>query len=361
MSSCRCSTRATSSSTAATRTSLDTRRREQAPARARAALRRHGRLRRRGGRAERAEHHAGRLGGVLPDARADLRVDRGRRSTARPAACTSGPDGAGHFVKMVHNGIEYADMQLIAEAYDLLRSGLGATPAEIAEIFRTWNEGELESFLIEITADVLAHADAATGEPFVDIVARPGRAEGHRPLDRAERARPRHPDHRHRRGDLRPVPVRARRAARGRPQATFGSRGRRPAAGRRPGRLHRGRAPARSTPRRSSPTRRASTTSRPAARSTAGTSTGARWPPSGAAAASSGPASSTASARPTTRTRRLPSLLVAPYFADAVAAGVGQLAPGGRRRPPARASRRRRSPRRWPTSTGCAATGCRPR
>jgi 6-phosphogluconate dehydrogenase len=81
-----------------------------------------------------------------------------------------GPDGAGHFVKMVHNGIEYADMQLIAEAYDLLRAGLSASPAEIAEIFRDWNGGELESFLIEITADVLAHTDPGTGKPFVDIV-----------------------------------------------------------------------------------------------------------------------------------------------------------------------------------------------
>ena len=88
-------------------------------------------------------------------------------------ACAThvGPGAAGHFVKMVHNGIEYADMQLIAEAYDLLRSGIGAEPAEIAEIFREWNTGELESFLIEITADVLEHTDAATGKPFVDIVA----------------------------------------------------------------------------------------------------------------------------------------------------------------------------------------------
>ncbi|MFI5849269.1 NADP-dependent phosphogluconate dehydrogenase [Micromonospora chalcea] len=81
-----------------------------------------------------------------------------------------GPDGAGHFVKMVHNGIEYADMQLIAEAYDLLRAGLSASPAEIAEIFREWNAGELGSFLIEITADVLGHTDAATGQAFVDVV-----------------------------------------------------------------------------------------------------------------------------------------------------------------------------------------------
>jgi 6-phosphogluconate dehydrogenase len=72
---------------------------------------------------------------------------------------------------MVHNGIEYADMQLIAEAYDILRTGLGADPGQISEIFRTWNEGDLDSFLIQITADVLAHTDAKTGRPFVDIVA----------------------------------------------------------------------------------------------------------------------------------------------------------------------------------------------
>jgi len=87
-----------------------------------------------------------------------------------PCCTHIGPDGAGHFVKMVHNGIEYADMQLIAEAYDLLRHAAGMTPAEIAETFRTWNTGRLNSYLIEITAEVLAHTDAATGRPFVDIV-----------------------------------------------------------------------------------------------------------------------------------------------------------------------------------------------
>ncbi|WP_330333805.1 NADP-dependent phosphogluconate dehydrogenase [Streptomyces sp. NBC_00536] len=87
--------------------------------------------------------------------------------------CTShvGPDGAGHFVKMVHNGIEYADMQLIAEAYHLLREVAGYSPARIAETFRAWNRGRLDSYLIEITAEVLAHTDAATGRPYVDIVA----------------------------------------------------------------------------------------------------------------------------------------------------------------------------------------------
>src|SRR5215467_9994794 len=87
-----------------------------------------------------------------------------------PCCVHVGPDGAGHFVKMVHNGIEYADMQLIAEAYDLLRAGTDSSPNELADIFAAWNEGDLESFLIELTADVLAHADVATGKPFVDVV-----------------------------------------------------------------------------------------------------------------------------------------------------------------------------------------------
>src|ERR671920_2585551 len=87
-----------------------------------------------------------------------------------PCCTYVGPGGAGHFVKMVHNGIEYADMQLIAEAYDLLKQGLGASAAEIGQIFAEWNTGDLESFLIEITAEVLAHVDAATGQAFVDVV-----------------------------------------------------------------------------------------------------------------------------------------------------------------------------------------------
>ncbi|MET7674519.1 NADP-dependent phosphogluconate dehydrogenase [Streptomyces seoulensis] len=87
-----------------------------------------------------------------------------------PCVTHIGPDGAGHFVKMVHNGIEYADMQLIGEAYQLLRDVAGYSPAEIADIFRTWNRGRLDSYLIEITAEVLSHVDAETGEPFVDVV-----------------------------------------------------------------------------------------------------------------------------------------------------------------------------------------------
>ncbi|HVO18075.1 MAG TPA: NADP-dependent phosphogluconate dehydrogenase [Anaeromyxobacter sp.] len=86
-----------------------------------------------------------------------------------PCCAYIGPDGAGHFVKMVHNGIEYADMQFIAEAYDLLRAA-GLEAARIGDIFRAWNSGDLDSFLIEITAEVLAHLDAATGRPLVDVI-----------------------------------------------------------------------------------------------------------------------------------------------------------------------------------------------
>ncbi len=87
-----------------------------------------------------------------------------------PCCTYIGPDGAGHYVKMVHNGIEYADIQLIAEAYDFLRQALGLGPAEQAAIFREWNRGDLDSYLIQITAEVLARVDAATGQPLVDVI-----------------------------------------------------------------------------------------------------------------------------------------------------------------------------------------------
>lgn len=87
-----------------------------------------------------------------------------------PCCTHVGPDGAGHFVKMVHNGIEYADMQLIGEAYDLLRAGLNLSPVEIGDIFAEWNSGDLDSFLIEVTAEVLKQTDAKTGKPLVDVI-----------------------------------------------------------------------------------------------------------------------------------------------------------------------------------------------
>ncbi|MEC8650487.1 MAG: NADP-dependent phosphogluconate dehydrogenase [Verrucomicrobiota bacterium] len=87
-------------------------------------------------------------------------------------SCTAyiGTNGAGHYVKMVHNGIEYGDMQMICEAYDLLQNILGLSPNEMGDIFSEWNLGELDSFLIEITADILKQIDPTTGQPFVDIV-----------------------------------------------------------------------------------------------------------------------------------------------------------------------------------------------
>lgn len=87
-----------------------------------------------------------------------------------PCCAYMGPKGAGHFVKMVHNGIEYADMQLIAEAYTFLRNRLHLPLHEIADIFETWNQGELKSYLIEITADILRKMDDKTGQPLVDVI-----------------------------------------------------------------------------------------------------------------------------------------------------------------------------------------------
>ena len=87
-----------------------------------------------------------------------------------PCCAHIGPDGAGHFVKMVHNGIEYADMEFIAEAYDVLRAA-GLSVPEISEVFREWNTGDLDSYLIEITSEVLDQTDATTGKALVDVIA----------------------------------------------------------------------------------------------------------------------------------------------------------------------------------------------
>jgi 6-phosphogluconate dehydrogenase len=92
------------------------------------------------------------------------------KTDSGPCVAHCGPDGAGHFVKMVHNGIEYGDMQLIAEAYDLLSRGLGMTAPEMSGVFARWNEGPLASFLIELTSIVLGVTDKDTGKPLVDLV-----------------------------------------------------------------------------------------------------------------------------------------------------------------------------------------------
>ena len=88
----------------------------------------------------------------------------------QPCVAHIGPRGAGHYVKTVHNGIEYADMQLIAEIYDLLSRGAGLSSAELAEIFSEWNQGELRSYLIEITAQILRRIDEHTGRPLVELI-----------------------------------------------------------------------------------------------------------------------------------------------------------------------------------------------
>ncbi len=87
-----------------------------------------------------------------------------------PCCTYIGPDGAGHYVKMVHNGIEYGDMQLIGEAYNLLTSVLGADTKELHSIFDEWNKGELDSYLIEITTDIFTKYDEETGKPMVDVI-----------------------------------------------------------------------------------------------------------------------------------------------------------------------------------------------
>ncbi len=87
-----------------------------------------------------------------------------------PCVAYIGPDGAGHYVKMVHNGIEYGDMQLIAEAYDILKNVLGLNNAELADVFADWNKGELDSFLVEITANIFKKKDEETGKELVDVI-----------------------------------------------------------------------------------------------------------------------------------------------------------------------------------------------
>ena len=101
------------------------------------------------------------LGPILERIAADV--------NGEPCCTYIGADGAGHFVKMVHNGIEYADMQFIGEAYELLRA-LGLDHTEMADIFATWNTGDLDSYLIEITAEVLRKTDPRTGVPLVDVI-----------------------------------------------------------------------------------------------------------------------------------------------------------------------------------------------
>ena len=216
-----------------------------------------------------------------------------------PCCTYIGPQGAGHYVKMVHNGIEYADMQLIAEAYDLMKSIYGLDAPAMAEIFQTWKQGDLDSYLIEITAAVLRKTDS-TGKPLVDAI-----------LDEAEQ-----------KGTGRwtaqnalelGVPLtaiteavyarvlsanRAMRLTIGQEDAP--SRARRSASLKRPKSTP---SATRSMPPRSSPTHKGSSRCRSPRRNSNGISSSATWRPSGEAAASFGRGSSIASRRPTGETR----------------------------------------------------------
>ena len=120
-----------------------------------------------------ALHGPSLMPGGAPEAYAEVRpIWEAIAAKTEDGACTTyvGPDGAGHFVKMVHNGIEYGDMQLIAEAYDILRRVGGMEAAELADTFARWNDGPLNSFLIETTAKVLRVVDAETKQPLVDLI-----------------------------------------------------------------------------------------------------------------------------------------------------------------------------------------------
>jgi 6-phosphogluconate dehydrogenase len=99
-----------------------------------------------------------------------FRAIAAKADDGEPCVAYMGPRGAGHYVKMVHNGIEYGDMQLIAEIYDVLHRGLGLSAQELHEIFAEWNQGELKSYLIEITADIFKKMDDETGRPLLDLI-----------------------------------------------------------------------------------------------------------------------------------------------------------------------------------------------
>jgi 6-phosphogluconate dehydrogenase len=99
-----------------------------------------------------------------------LRAIAAKADDGEPCVAYMGAKGAGHYVKMVHNGIEYGDMQLIAETYDVLSRGLGLSAPEIGDVFAEWNRGELKSYLVEISADVLKFVDPETKRPLVDLI-----------------------------------------------------------------------------------------------------------------------------------------------------------------------------------------------
>ena len=104
-----------------------------------------------------------------------------------PCVTYLGPGSAGHYVKMVHNGIEYGLMQLISETYHFMKSALGLNDEELADVYHEWNEGELQSFLVEITAEIFRRIDDKTGGPLIDMIRGQCEAKGHRQVDISRR------------------------------------------------------------------------------------------------------------------------------------------------------------------------------
>ncbi len=127
-----------------------------------------------------AEHDARRKSGRLAIGQADLPGDRGQSGPQPRYPCCDwvGPRGAGHYVKMVHNGIEYGDMQLIAEAYWIMKNALGLSNDELHDVFAEWYQGELNSYLIEITRDIFTVKDDETGQGLVDLILDAAGAKG---------------------------------------------------------------------------------------------------------------------------------------------------------------------------------------
>src|SRR5262249_25040276 len=105
-----------------------------------------------------------------PDVKPIFQAIAAKVADGSPCCDWVGPEGAGHYVKMVHNGIEYGDMQLICEAYHLLRELLGLNPDAMHEVFARWNKGPLDSYLIEITRDILGYKDPESGRPMIDLI-----------------------------------------------------------------------------------------------------------------------------------------------------------------------------------------------
>ena len=315
--------------------------------------------RRRGRRARRARASCPAATRSVAGGEADLPGDRreGEGPDGKDVPCCDwvGPEGAGHFVKMVHNGIEYGDMQLICESYQLLKDLLGLTPDELQKVFAKWNKGVLDSYLIEITADIFGYEDPETGKPLVDFILDTAGQKGtgkwtvDSATDNGVAADA------HRRSGLRPLPVGAEGRARRGGEDARGAGDReadRPRAvhrRRRDGALreqdHQLRAGLRADARRR-PRRATGNSTTAASRS--------MW--RGGCIIRSAFLGKIKEAFD--RNAKLVNLLVDPFFAGE----IGRAQSGWRRvigRPRPAASRSRRWRARWPTTTATAPAGCR--